>query len=239
MPEPAPEVSPALQAFIAEAPVARGPHVPFLRDALADLPDGSLVLDVGAGDAPYRELFARHDYRTTDWGGSFYAPEQAVDHVAPANELPLETGRVDAVVCTQVLEHLAEPGEALDEFHRVLRPGGRLIITVPLTWYLHELPHDFYRYTSYGRRHILERAGFVEIEISPMNDSPSTIAELLRHLRWILGRADDGLDERRIAAGDLLSRAATMVESVGWLDTQWLLPMSFSATARTPEVAPA
>ena len=60
------------------------------------------------------------------------------------------------------------------------------------------------------------------------------MAALLRHLRWILGTADDGLDERRVAAGDLLAQAAVMVESIGWLDTQWLLPISFSATARVP-----
>ena len=106
---------------------------------------------------------------------------------------------------------------------------------MPLTWYLHELPHDYYRYTPYGLRHVLEKAGYEDIDINPMNDSPSTIAALLRHLRWLLGSADDGLDDRRAAVGDLMAQAATMVESIGWLDTQWLMPISFSATARTPE----
>lgn len=228
------ELSPELRAFIAESPVAREPHVAFLRSAVADLPPGSTVVDVGAGDAPYRELFAAHDYRTTDWGGTFYSPTTPVDIVAPAHDLPLEAGSVDAVVCTQVLEHLAEPVAALEEFRRVLRPSGLLVVTVPLTWYLHEVPHDFYRYTPYGLRHVMEKAGFDTIDIAPMNDSPSTIAALLHHLRWILGSADDGRDERRIAAGDLLAQAASMVQSIGWLDTQWLLPVSYAATARAP-----
>lgn len=228
------ELSPQLRSFIAESPVAREPHVAFLRESLADLPPGSTVLDVGAGDAPYRELFAAHDYVTTDWGGTFYAPETPVDLVAPAHDMPLETGSVDAVVCTQVLEHVAEPVVALQEFRRVLRPSGALVVTVPLTWYLHEVPNDFYRYTPFGLRHVMEKAGFESIDIRPMNDSPSTIAALLRHLRWILGSADDGRDEQRIAAGDLLAQAATMVQSVGWLDTQWLLPVSYAATARAP-----
>ena len=228
------DISADLQAFIAEAPAARAPHVRFLVSAIADLPAGSRILDVGAGDAPYRELFAEHDYRTSDWSGTFYAPDHPTDVVAPAHDLPLEDDSLDAVVCTQVLEHVPEPSEALSEFLRVLRPGGRLIISTPLTWYLHETPHDYYRYTSYGLRHLLDKAGFAEIVVEPMNDSPSTVAALLRHLRWILGTADDGLDERRVAAGDLLAQAAVMVESVGWLDTQWLLPISFSATARVP-----
>lgn len=225
------DLSTELQTFIAEAPTARAPHVSFLREAIEGLADGSLIIDVGAGQAPYRELFARHDYRTTDWAGTSHAPTTPVDYVAPAHDLPLETSSVDAVVCTQVLEHIADPVDALVEFRRVLRPGGRLIVTVPLTWYLHETPHDYYRYTAYGLRHVLEKAGFVDIDIQPMNDSPSTIGALLRHVRWILGSADDGMDDRRAAAGDLLAQAAAMVESVGWLDTQWLLPVSFSAVA--------
>lgn len=229
------ELSPQLRAFIAESPVAREPHVTFLREALDGLAEGSTVLDVGAGDAPYRELFADHDYRTTDWGGTFYTPTTPVDLVAPAHDLPLETGSIDAVVCTQVLEHLAEPVAALEEFRRVLRPDGRLVVTVPLTWYVHEAPHDYYRYTPYGLRHVMEKAGFKAVDIRPLNDSPSTIAALLHHLRWILGSTDDGLDERRIAAGDLMAQAAAMVESIGWLDTQWLLPVSYGATARGPE----
>jgi SAM-dependent methyltransferase len=212
--------------------------VQFLTSAIAGLPVGSRILDVGAGDAPYRELFSGHDYRTSDWSGTFYVPEHPTDVVAPAHDLPLEDDSLDAVVCTQVLEHVPEPSEVLSEFVRVLRPGGRLIISTPLTWYLHETPHDYYRYTSYGLHHLLEKAGFTEIAVEPMNDSPSTVAALLRHLRWILGTADDGLDERRAAAGDLLAQAAVMVESIGWLDTQWLLPISFSATARVPEGEP-
>lgn len=228
------EISPELTAFLAEAPAARAPHVPFLRAAIAKLPPGSQVLDVGAGDSPYRELFAGHVYRTTDWAGSFYEPNHEVDIVAPAHDLPLEDGSLDAVICTQVLEHVPEPSEALTEFLRVLRPGGHVVISTPLTWYLHETPHDYYRYTSYGLRHLLEKAGFVEVDIHPMNDSPSTIGALLRHLRWILGTADDGFDERRVATGELLAQAATMVESVAWLDTKWLLPISFSATGTVP-----
>ncbi len=212
--------------------------MPFLRQAFADVPTGAVVLDVGAGGAPYRELFSAFDYRTTDWAGTSHAPTTPVDYVAQAHDLPLETATVDAVVCTQVLEHIAEPVDTLLELRRVLRPGGRLVVTVPLTWYLHELPHDYFRYTPYGLRHVLEKAGFVDVDIAPMNDSPSTIGAILRQLRWILGTADDGHDARREAAGDLLAQAATMVESIGWMDTQWLMPVSFSATATARRKAP-
>lgn len=232
--DPTGGLSPELRAFIDEAPAARAPHVAFLRCAVASLAPGAVVLDVGAGEAPYRELYAGYDYRTSDWAGTSHAPTTPVDYVAPAHDLPLAEASVDAIVCTQVLEHLAEPLDVLREFQRVLVPGGLVVITVPLTWYLHEMPHDYYRYTPFGLRHVLEKCDFVDIDIAPMNDTPSTIGALLRQVRWILGTADDGHDDRRAAAGDLLAEAAGMVESIGWLDTQWLLPISFSATARTP-----
>lgn len=223
-----------LREFVAEAPAARGPHVAFLREAVADLPTGSRILDVGSGDSPYRELFAEFDYLTNDWAGTTHAPEVAVDVVAPAHDLPFEDGDLDGIVCTQVLEHTPEPWAVLEEFARVLKPGGRVILTAPLTWYLHELPHDYYRFTANGLGHLLARAGFVDADIRPMNDTPATIAELLRHVQWILGTPDDGRQGSRGTAGVLLAELAGVLEKISWLDTQWLLPISFSATARVP-----
>lgn len=224
-------LSARLQEFVRESPVAREPHIPFLREALQGLRSGARILDVGAGDMPYRELFAGFEYVSNDWAGTEHVPDQPVDIVAPAHALPVEDGSFDAVVCTQVLEHLPEPWEAVAEFHRVLTPGGRLILTAPLTWYLHELPHDYYRFTSYGLGHLIDRAGFSSREIRPMNDSASTLAELLTQLQWILGQAPDGRNEIRSALGEQCAKLAAAVQNVGWLDTQWLLPVSFSAIA--------
>lgn len=223
-----------LRSFVAEAPVAREPHVAFLRDAVADLAPGARILDVGAGDSPYRELFDAFTYLSNDWGDTSYVPEVPVDVVAPAHDLPLPDDDLDAVVCTQVLEHTPEPWLVIEEFARVIRPGGKLILTAPLTWYLHEVPHDYYRFTAYGLRHLFERAGFVDIDIRPMNDSAGTVAELLRHLRWIVGSVDDEHEASRATAGVLVAELASVVEQVRWLDTQWLLPISFSAVGRVP-----
>ena len=232
MPDPE-AMSDQLRAFVDEAPAARRPHVQFLHSALEGLAPGARVLDVGAGDAPYREIFESFDYVTNYWAGTEHVPDRPYDIVAPAHALPVEDGSFDAVVCTQVLEHLPEPWVAVEEFHRVLAPGGRVVITAPLTWFLHELPHDYYRFTAYGLAHLLSRAGFQDIDVQPMNDSPATIAELLRHLRWVLGRADDGRDDARAVAGEVVAGLAEAVDRLSWLDTQRLLPISFSAVAFT------
>lgn len=226
-------LSDQLRAFVDEAPAARVPHVDFLRSALEALPPGARVLDVGAGDAPYRELFENFEYVTNDRAGIEHVPDRPFDIVAPAHDLPVPDRTFDAVVCTQVLEHLPEPWVAVEEFHRVLVPGGHVILTAPLTWYLHELPHDYYRFTAYGLAHLLHRAGFRDVDVQPMNDSASTIAELLRHLRWVLGQADDGFDNARGVAGEVIAGLAEAVDRLAWLDTQRLLPISFSAVARS------
>jgi len=73
---------------------------------------------------------------------------------------------VDTVTLFQVLEHIAEPQQLLDEVYRILKPGGRLIITVPFMWHIHEAPHDYYRYTRYGLEYMLRKAGFLIIQVT-------------------------------------------------------------------------
>ena len=73
-------------------------------------------------------------------------------------------------------------------------PGGRLYLTVPLVWELHEEPYDFYRDTRYGLAHLLGEAGFVDAVIEPRNDCSTTIAQLMRNVSAVIGQRDDGLD---------------------------------------------
>ncbi|HTX62360.1 MAG TPA: class I SAM-dependent methyltransferase, partial [Acidimicrobiales bacterium] len=161
-----------LRTFVAANPRVRGPHVRFLRGEAKQLPPGSAVIDVGVGVAPFRELFAHTRYVTCDWEGSSY--DQEVDIRAPATDIPVEEGSFDAVVCTEVLEHVPEPAAVLAELRRVLRPGGVLLVTVPFVWFLHEEPYDYYRYTTHGLKFLLDGAGFSEVEITPLGDAFST-----------------------------------------------------------------
>lgn len=232
-------LSESLRSFIAEAPAARGGrHLAFIQRAAAELAPGSSILDVGAGDAPYRELFAHASYLTCDWEHSIYKPDRPPDIVATASNIPLDVASVDAILSTQVLEHVAEPSSVLAEFFRLIKPGGRLWLTAPLAWYLHEEPYDYYRYTSHGLRFLLERAGFIEIEISPLNDAFSTTASLVRDLGWMMGRSPDGFDNQREIVAQTMVRVASLIESFGNFDTQWIFPLDFSAVALRPADSP-
>lgn len=124
------------------------------------LPTGALVLDAGAGRAPYAPLFAHCRYESADFC-RVDKPYAAQTHVCDLAAIPVEDGRYDAVIFNQVMEHLPEPAAVLAELHRVLKPRGALLYTGPFFYEEHEQPYDFFRYTRYGTRLLMERAGFV------------------------------------------------------------------------------
>lgn len=225
-------ISEGLRSFVEEMPYERRPILRFVREAADSLAAGTVVLDVGAGDAPYRELFGHCDYRASDWAASLHEGAREADYVAPADSLPLEAATVDAVLLTQVLEHVPAPVAVLQEAARVLKPGGGIFVTVPFVWELHELPHDFWRFTPASLERLLDAAGFVEIEVEARSDCFETVAQLLRNLRYAMGRAPDGRDPKRDSASDLLDRIADHLGGLGELDAAGALPLGWTARAR-------
>lgn len=141
------------------------------------LPPDSLVLDAGAGECAYKHMFSHCKYRSIDLGvGDLNWNYSALDYIGPLDKMPIEDGIFDAVLCTQVLEHLEKPKESVAEMFRVLKPGGTLFLTVPLAQGEHQAPYDYFRYTSYGLKHICALAGFGNIEIKPLGGGPARIA---------------------------------------------------------------
>lgn len=227
-------ISEALRQFVAELPWEREAILDFVMRAAAATPAGATVLDVGAGDAPYAELFAHTDYRTTDWQASPHEGARDVSFVAPADALPLDDGALDVVLSTQVLEHVADPAAVLAEARRVLRPGGTLYVTVPFVWELHELPHDYYRFTAHGLEHLLRAAGFADVTIDARGDSFTTLAQLTHNVAWNLGAADDGQDARRAQARAALEALSQQLAALAPLDATRVLPLGYQARAVRP-----
>jgi SAM-dependent methyltransferase len=110
----------------------------------ATLAPGSTVLDVGAGTLRYRPLFARCRYVPQDHPDVDYAGGAAGIIRSDITSIPLEPQSVDAILCTEVLEHVEQPLLAIDEFARLLRPGGRLMLSVPSACRVHRVPTHYY-----------------------------------------------------------------------------------------------
>lgn len=146
-----------------------------MRKAAEATPAGAIVLDAGAGDAPYRPLWAHVDYRTADFG-KVGKPYAELDYVCDLTSIPVADNSFDVVLLTQVLEHLPEPRAVLTELARVLRPGGRLWLSTPLFYEEHEVPYDFHRYTSYGLREHIERAGLAVEQIDWLEGFLGTVS---------------------------------------------------------------
>jgi SAM-dependent methyltransferase len=131
----------------------------FVREAAAEILPGSRILDAGAGDCRYSVFFAKQGYESADFAQASKA-YGALTYICDLTKIPVEDGRYDAVLCTQVLGHLRDPKAALMELRRVLKPGGQLWLTAQFSFQENEQPHDYFRYTRYGLDHLLTGAGF-------------------------------------------------------------------------------
>ena len=121
---------------------------------------GGTVLDVGCGNQPYRHFIKCERYVGIDLDAG-----RKPTVVADAQVLPFACDVVDSVLCAEVIEHVQEPEQVIKEIYRVLKPGGVLLLTAPMSWGLHYEPNDYWRFTPYGLHVLLERHGFTVEEM--------------------------------------------------------------------------
>jgi SAM-dependent methyltransferase len=164
-----------------------------IEDAVAafarSLPAGARVLDAGAGEGRYAHLFARQRYCGVDLAVGDAAWDYGrLDAVADLTALPFRTGQFEAAIHIVTLEHLAEPARAMEEIARTLAPGGLLLVAAPHEWEVHQAPHDYFRYTRYGLRYLLEKADFEVCDLRPAGGYFRLLARrLLNGLQFFSG----------------------------------------------------
>lgn len=190
------------------------------------------LLDVGCGDMPFRSAL---EGQVTAYDGlDFFPRSDRVRYVADAQDMHMiDAGAYDSVLCLEVLEHVPDPFRAMAEIGRVLRPGGALVLSVPHLSRLHDLPHDYYRYTRHGVEQLLKHGGLEPVELrvrgglfSFVSHQLSTIAlglvwgvPVLRDIVWHLNRW-------------LLVYPAAALDRA--LDRQGLFAMGYTVAARKP-----
>jgi SAM-dependent methyltransferase len=120
------------------------------------MPARPRVVDYGCADVPYRRFFpADADYLPADLAGNPHAELE----IAPDGTLPVDDASADVVLSTQVLEHVVDPAVYLAECHRVLRPGGQLLLSTHGFMVYHPDPDDYWRWTCAGLRKAVEDTG--------------------------------------------------------------------------------
>lgn len=118
------------------------------------------ILVLGAGDDPYRHLLPlATSILTTDISSA----HGEVNQIADAHDLPFLDDSFDGVLATELFEHLASPAKASEELMRVLKPGGKGIITIPFMFHIHGDPYDFSRLTKGGLEQLFARASSVSV----------------------------------------------------------------------------
>ena len=134
------------------------------------IPEGAAVLDAGAGACPYRDLFQHCHYVTQDFC-AYDGPEWKygkIDYVCDISEIPVADETFDAILCTEVLEHVPEPIKVIQEFSRILKSSGQLFLTAPLGSGVHQVPYHFYGGLSpYWYHYFLPKYGFKNIIVTP------------------------------------------------------------------------
>ena len=146
------------------------------------LPDR--VLDAGCGRGETLREFQRFkvpvDYYGVDLGVGDPTWEFRVSAVADLHRLPFRSGSFDKVICSQVLEHVDHPYVVLGELARVVRPGGRIFLSIPFVWHLHQEPYDRMRFTRHGIDFMVKSHGLVAEVVQPMGGYFTV-------LRYVLG----------------------------------------------------
>ena len=143
--------------------------------------NSQVILDVGGGRkfgkgmGEYAPLFKNHDYKTLD-NVSEYQP----DILGDIKAIPLADNSVDAVICRAVLEHIDDPFKAVAEMHRVLKTGGRCLVSLPFLYPYHAEKGyygDFYRYTADGVKYMFHN--FSQMEMIKIRGLVETMVNLL------------------------------------------------------------
>lgn len=146
------------------------------------------LLDLGCGKVPlygaYRRLVL--DTYCVDWGGSPHETRHLDLHWDLCQPLPLQSDYFDTVVLSDVLEHIAKPDLLMSEIFRLLKKDGHLIMNVPFFYCIHESPNDFYRYTKFSLKNIINNTGLTTIEIKATGGSIEVISDILsKHLQFV------------------------------------------------------
>jgi SAM-dependent methyltransferase len=176
----------------------------WVRDRLARLPKGARILDAGAGELRNRAYCSHLAYVSQDiceyeGKGDGQALQMGnwdtsgIDIISDITAIPEPDATFDAIVCTEVFEHLPDPVLAVKEFARLVRPGGAVVITAPFCSLTHFAPYHFATGLSrYWYEQHLPAHGLEIVEIVPNGGWFDYLAQELWRLPFSAGQYSVG-----------------------------------------------
>ncbi len=159
---------------------------PFLHQQFEQIASGAQVLNVGAGGDIAKALTQHASQQQFQVMSLDIDKKRRADIIGDICVHDFKEQRFDIVVMAEVLEHLHSPHLALENVQRILKENGRLILTVPFIFPIHDQPHDYYRYTRYGLEYLLRH--FRDVSITERNSWTESIdvlsARLIMDKHW-------------------------------------------------------
>jgi SAM-dependent methyltransferase len=154
----------------------------WLKSTLSAIPTGNIILDAGAGELRNKKLCGHLNYISQDFGeyngqgdGKGLQCDEwdtsSIDIISDICNIPKPDNSFDAILCSEVLEHLPNPVSAIKEFHRLLKVDGRLILTAPFASLVHFAPYHYCSgFSKYWYEYHLQETGFHIEELIPNGD---------------------------------------------------------------------
>jgi ubiquinone/menaquinone biosynthesis C-methylase UbiE len=171
----------------------------WIKNKLEQIPAGLTILDAGAGEQQYKKYCHHLNYVSQDFGqyngkGDDRGLQTGVwqsdtDIISDIIAIPKADESFDAILCTEVFEHIPEPIPVIEEFQRLLRPGGYLILTAPFCSLTHFAPYHFYSgYNRYFYEKHLSEHEFTIKEIKENGNFFEYLAQELRRVPYVSTR---------------------------------------------------
>jgi SAM-dependent methyltransferase len=200
----------------------------WLEGTLRNIPADTRILDAGAGELANKPLCNHLQYVSQDFCEYDGVGDQAglhtqswdttkIDIVSDIAAIPAPDASFGAVLCSEVLEHVPDPLAALQEFHRLLSPGGTLILTAPFASLTHFAPYHFSSgFSRYFFKHHLTRLGFEIVELIPNGNFFQFLAQEMRRVPSVAERYSAG--PLSTAERSALKLALSVVEKLSETD---------------------
>lgn len=160
-----------------------------LASIIADIYNGFIpkfasgkLLDLGCGKIPMYGLYGEYvtDTVCVDWINSAHANPHIDMELDISKPLPFENAAFDTVICSDVLEHIYNPLDVLDEMVRVCRKGAYIMINTPFTYWIHEEPFDYNRYTPYFyEKFAADRDDIELVELKTMGGTGEVLTDII------------------------------------------------------------